>query len=353
MSNAGPGTPAHGLSTAELSPASFGIVMATGIVSVGAHLQGLALAARGLFALNIAFFAGLWLLTALRLWLHAGRFFADLIDHRRGPGYFTMVAGSAILASQCLLIAGAERAAIALFAVAALLWMLLTYAIFASFTIKQDKPTLDEGIGGAWLLAVVATQSLAVVAALLAPRLDAGQRLALDFFALSMWLWGGVHYTWTMALIFYRCTFFRLRPGDLSPTYWINMGAMAISTLAGSLLIVHSAESPLLSSLLPFLKGFTLLYWASGTWWLPMLLVLGLWRYVYARDPMRYEPQYWSVVFPLGMYAAATHEMGRALAISFLDGVLPLFLYAALAAWAIVAVGLAAATIQRIRTALR
>jgi tellurite resistance protein TehA-like permease len=195
MSNAGPGTPTHGLSTAELSPASFGIVMATGIVSVGAHLQGLALAARGLFALNIAFFAGLWLLTALRLWLHAGRFFADLIDHRRGPGYFTMVAGSAILASQCLLIAGAERAAIALFAVAALLWVLLTYAIFASFTIKQDKPTLDEGIGGAWLLAVVATQSLAVVAALLAPRLDPAERLALDFFALSMWLWGGVHYT--------------------------------------------------------------------------------------------------------------------------------------------------------------
>ena len=68
---------------------------------------------------------------------------------------------------------------------------------------------------------------------------------------------------------------------------------------------------------------------------------------------MRYEPQYWGAVFPLGMYAAATHEMGRALAISFLDVVLPLFLYAALAAWAIVAVGLAAATIQRIRTALR
>jgi len=349
MTDAGPGTPTRVLSTADLSPASFGIVMATGIVSVGAHLQGLTLAARGLFALNIGLFAGLWLLTALRLWRHASRFFADLVDHRRGPGYFTMVAGAAILASQCLLIAGAERAATALFAVAALLWMLLTYAIFASFTIKQNKPTLDEGIGGAWLLAVVATQSLAVVAALLAPRLDPAARVALDFFALSMWLWGGVHYTWTMALIFYRYTFFRLAPGDLAPTYWINMGAMAISALAGSLLIAHAADAPLLSSLLPFLKGFTILYWASGTWWLPMLLVLGIWRYVHARYPMRYDPQYWSVVFPLGMYAAATHEMGRALAIDFLDLVLPVFLYAALAAWGIVAIGLARATIQRIK----
>ena len=80
-----------------------------------------------------------------------------------------------------------------------------------------------------------------------------------------------------------------------------------------------------------------------------MLLVLGIWRYVHARYPMRYDPQYWSVVFPLGMYAAATHEMGRALAIDFLDLVLPVFLYAALAAWGIVAIGLARATIQRIK----
>jgi tellurite resistance protein TehA-like permease len=328
------------------------MVMATGIVSVGAHLHGMTVVARYLFALNIAFFASLWLLTAWRLCRHGSRFFADLVDHRRGPGYFTTVAGSAILGSQCLLIGGREQAAVALFAVAGLLWLLLTYTIFASFTIKRDKPTLEDGIGGAWLLAVVATQSVAVLAALLAPRRGPPERLALEFFALSMWLWGGMLYIWTMALIFYRYMFFRMRPSDLTPTYWINMGAMAISTLAGSLLI-DAPESPLLASLAPFLKGFTLFFWASGTWWLPMLLVLGIWRYAYARYPMRYDPQYWSVVFPLGMYAVATHEMGRALTIGFLDVVLPLFLYAALGAWAIVAVGLAAATVRRVRSALR
>ena len=50
------------------------------------------------------------------------------------------------------MIGGQERPAIALFAVAGVLWLLLTYAIFAAFTIKQDKPTLEEGIG-AFLLA--------------------------------------------------------------------------------------------------------------------------------------------------------------------------------------------------------
>jgi tellurite resistance protein TehA-like permease len=228
-----------------------------------------------------------------------------------------------------------------------------TYAIFAALTIKNDKPTLEEGIGGAWLLAVVATQSLAVLAALLAPSLGPPQRLPLDFFALSMWLWGGMLYIWMMSLIFYRYTFFKLRPSDLTPPYWINMGAMAISTLAGALLIGHAPDAPLLSSLLPFLKGFTLFYWASGTWWIPLLLVLGTWRYVYARFPMRYDPQYWSVVFPLGMYAVATHEMSRALAIGFLDGVAPLFLAAALAGWAIVAIGLFRAIARRVRAASR
>ena len=109
----------------------------------------------------------------------------------------------------------------------------------------------------------------------------------------------------------------------------------------------------MLGSLLPFLRGVTLFRWASGTWWLPMLVVLGTWRYVVARHPPRDDPQYWSVVFPLGMYAVATHEMGRALEIHLLDVVLPLFLDAALLAWAIVAVGLAAALLARARAALR
>jgi hypothetical protein len=48
-----------------------------------------------------------------------------------------------------------------------------------------------------------------------------------------------------ISLIFYRYTFFRFAPGDLSPPYWINMGAMAISTLAGALLIENAGDPSL------------------------------------------------------------------------------------------------------------
>jgi len=260
-----------------------------------------------------------------------------------------MVAGSAVLGSQFAVLDGNYRAASALWIVALALWVLLTYTIFTAFTVKEDKPTLDRGISGAWLLAVVATQSIAVLSALLASHSDVLHRREFNFLALCLWLWGGMLYIWMMSLIFYRYTFFRLAPGDLSPPYWINMGAMAISTLAGSLLIVNAPDAPFLLSITPFIMGFTIFYWATGTWWIPMLLVLGVWRYVYKRFPMRYDPLYWGAVFPLGMYAASTHEMASAMTFHFLDFLAPIFFYAALTAWALAFVGLLRSLARRRR----
>jgi tellurite resistance protein TehA-like permease len=330
--------PAAGL--AELAPASFALVMATGIVSIAARLQGFHVLSSVLFALNVGAWVVLCALTAARLVRYPTRMLQDLRDHLRGPGFFTTVAGTAVLGSQFAIFEVSVRAAFLLAALSALLWFVLTYAIFAALTLKEDKPPLDKGINGGWLLAVVATQSLAVLGALLAQQLPQPWRMELNFFALSMWLWGGMLYIWMMSLIFYRYTFFRLAPDDLTPPYWINMGAMAISTLAGSLLIANAPDAPFLQGLLPFLRGFTVLYWATGTWWIPMLLVLGLWRYGVKRYPLRYNALYWGAVFPLGMYSAATHQMTRALQIDFLDAIAPVFLVVALAAWAAAFAGL-------------
>src|SRR3546814_4627505 len=96
---------------------------------------------------------------------------------------------------------------------------------------------------------------MAVLAGLIALEVPQPLRVELNFFALSMWLWGGMLYIWMMSLIFYRYTFFEFSPADLSPPYWINMGAMAISALAGSLLIINAPDAPFLGSMLPFIKG--------------------------------------------------------------------------------------------------
>jgi tellurite resistance protein TehA-like permease len=338
----------------DLSPANFGMVMATGIVSLAAHFLAMPRIAHALFIVNLVAFAALWALNAWRAVRYPRALGGDLVDHLRGPGFFTWVAAAGVLGSQFAVLQADYRAASALWALALLLWLVFTYAIFAAFTVKEDKPPLERGINGAWLLAVVAPQSIAVLSALIAMHESAPFRQQLNFLALAMWLWGGMLYMWMMSLIFYRYTFFRLAPGDLTPPYWINMGAMAISTLAGSLLIVNSAQAPLLQSLLPFLRGFTIFYWATGTWWIPMLLVLGAWRYVHKRHPLRYDVLYWGAVFPLGMYAAATHEMALALDLDFLRPVAWAFFHVALAAWVLAAAGLAwslatAAAVRRSR----
>jgi tellurite resistance protein TehA-like permease len=335
---------------ADLSPAYFGMVMATGIVSLAAHLLGMPGIAQALFQLNVVVYVVLWVLTALRMVRHPRRFFGDMVDHLRGPGFFTTVAATSVLGSQFVLLTSNYRAGTLLWGAAILLWIALTYTIFTGFTIKERKPTLDQGISGAWLLAVVATQSIAVLSALLAAHIDQPGKLEMNFLALSMWLWGGMLYIWMMSLIFYRYTFFPFSPGDLSPPYWINMGAMAISTLAGSLLIINAPDAPFLLSLLPFIKGFTVFYWATGTWWIPMLVVLALWRHVYRRFPLKYDPLYWGAVFPLGMYAACTHEMIVAMGFDFLGFLPPLFLYFGLAAWTAAFTGLVFGLLRRVGT---
>lgn len=325
---------------AYLPPGSFGIVMATGIVSLGAHLMALPWIAHSLLLLNLILYPVLWVMNLIRLAKFPTRMVGDLTDHARGPGFFTLIAGSNIVGAQLVVLLPESGVGVVLWWIGSLCWMGLTYTIFTALTLKIQKPTLEKGISGTWLLSIVSTQSVAVLSSLLAAGTLPHWKLELNFLALAMWLVGGMLYIWMISLIFYRYTFFRLEPEDLVPSYWINMGAMAISTLAGSLLVTSAPEAPLLNALAPFIKGMTILYWVTGTWWIPILLILTLWRYGYRRYPIRYNSLYWAIVFPLGMYAVCTHMLSEALSIGFLDRISPVLFYLSLAAWVITFFGL-------------
>jgi tellurite resistance protein TehA-like permease len=327
---------AGGLAT--LHPAYFALVMATGIVSIASSLLRVPIVPKALFALNLLFFPALWAATLARALRHRARLIADLSHHGRAVGFFTVVAATCVLGSQFVVVAEAPRVGFWFWLGGIVLYVILIYSVFAALTVKQEKPALSEGLNGGWLVAVVAAQSVAVLGAQIAPSSDHPDRIL--FFALTMWLGGGMLYLWIISLIFYRYTFFTMAPSDLAPPYWINMGAAAISTLAGSLLIGSSDRSAVIVGALPFVRGLTLMWWATATWWIPMLLVLGVWRHGLRKFPLRYDPLYWGAVFPLGMYTAATLRLSQAIDAPFLAVIPRATIVAALGAWGLAFVGM-------------
>ena len=324
---------------ASLHPAYFAFVMATGIVSIAAKLLAIDAVAVALLWANGAFFLTLCALTILRIAWFPDRVRADVLHHGRAVGFFTTPAAICVMGSQALVVAGAWGLARMLWILGGAAWAVITYGILTVLTVKSEKPSLAEGINGGWLVAVVSAQSVSVLGTQLAPGFGDSAPHVL-FLSLVLWLGAGMLYIWIISLIFYRYTFFTLQPSDLAPPYWINMGAVAISTLAGALLVLAAPSWSVMQELMPFVKGLTLMFWATATWWIPMLVILGIWRHGYRKFPLRYDPLYWGAVFPLGMYTVCTVRLSQALDIPELMTIPHVFVYAALGAWALTFAGL-------------
>jgi len=293
--------------------------MATGATGIASQRRALPFLAMLLLAAAATSYGVLLLLTVVRLLRFPRALVRDMQDHARGPGFFTMVAGTCILGSLLLLRTGAEGVAWGLWGFALLLWVLVMYGFFVAVSVRRQKPSLTRGINGAWLLASVSTQSVAILTLLLP-------------FALSMHLIGCMLYLAIIPLIFYRLTFLPLSMDALSPPYWINMGAVAIATLAGATLLLEG-DPALISRFGSFLTGFTVFFWAVASWWIPFLIGLTLWRHAVARHPLAYDPSLWGMVFPLAMYTTATLRLAEALSLPALEALAAGFYWLALLAW--------------------
>jgi len=320
----------HGL--ADLYPGYFALVMATGIVSVAGYQLGFHQVARLLFLINIVAYGILSIQTFVRLVRFFPRLLADLGDYSRGPGFFTQVAATCVLGIQILTLTNNLLIPVLLWALAAALWFVLIYTFFAAITVRENKPTLARGISGAWLNTVVSTQAVSVLGTMVAAQFHGLQREVL-FFSLSMYLLGCMLYILIIALILYRFLFFSLTAPEFTPAYWIDMGAEAITALAGATLILAAPQSGFLQKILPFLRGFTLFFWVTGSWWIPLLLILTAWRYLWKGYPVTYEPRSWAMIFPLGMYPACTLQLIKAMDLTFLSWIPRFFIYISLLAW--------------------
>lgn len=323
----------------QLPPASFALVMATGIVSIAADLLGFSWLAVALFVINLLAFAVLSVMMLLRLTLFSSVVMRDLRMHGHGAGYFTIVAGICVIGVQVCLLGEAPGVAGILWVLAIMLWFGITYGFFTAVIVSQTKPSLSDGLGGIWLVASVATQAIAVLGTTISSAAGEADPTML-LLCLVFHLMGCMLYLNVIALIFYRLTFLPVTPESITPPYWINMGATAIATQAGANLLILGPQSALLTEVSPFVKGFTLFFWAAGSWWIPLLVCLMLWVHWRRRRPLVYTPVLWAAVFPLGMYTVSTYQLAQALELNELLLIPAITVYVALIAWSLTFLGL-------------
>lgn len=321
-----------------LAPGYFALVMATGIISVGLRLEGVLLPSTLLLYACGAAFVVLSVLTLARLVAHRPQIRDDFMDPRRGFGFFTLVAGANVLGAR-LAMEKHTGWTTALLVLALILWVVLGYVVpWTAVLGRSDRPVLTSA-NGTWFVWVVASQSVAVSAATLQPHAATWQRGPLAILAVFSWSVGVFLYAATGVFVALRLMLYELKPKDLTPSYWVAMGAAAITVLAGAR-IVEMASAPMVNATRGLVAGTSVVFWSFATWLIPPLVAAGWWRHRTHRVPLTYDATLWSMVFPLGMYAVAGIYLGKADHLPVVGTIGFVELWVALAVWVAVAVAM-------------
>lgn len=324
----------------ELNPSYFALVMATGIVARATRLDDALMLSDALLATALLAFLVMSGAYALRLaWYHR-EFAADARDPRRAFGFFTFGAAAGVLAAP-LAASGDVAPAALLLILAAAGWLLASYSVPLLAGGEQTLRPPLAGANGTWFVWIVGAQSVAVAATAFPPPLP----VALSALAICCWAIGVVLYLVVAVLVVTARLEFRLRPADPTAPYWVFTGATAISVLAGSQILRLRGDA-LAAAVHPVAAGLSVVLWAFGTWLIPLLVALAVWRHLLCRVSLRYEPAFWAVVFPVGMYGVASRALGAVLHVSWLVTLGRYEAWLALAAWAVVAAAMAVAALR-------
>jgi tellurite resistance protein TehA-like permease len=310
------------LADLEPSPDVFAAVMATGILSVAAanhHYREI--------SETMGILATLGLVVLLGLVVGTRRFAAwRFKDPDVTLRLFTFVAACAVLDSRL----ATQPILVWLLAVAALASWLVLIVVSARNMWARGWSALRDEAHGAWELASVGTSGLAIVATKVAVHTPAHGVL---YAAVPIWVAALGIYCLMTFLILWRTVAERQDRDGFEPDTWILMGGLAIATLAGDTL--HAVAPPWLAGPV---RAVTVVIWVAATLWIPPLIYFGLRRISRRPTILRFAGVWWALVFPLGMYSAASYAMAAETHRDALLTVSLVFFWDALAAWLIVVV---------------
>lgn len=310
--------------------------MATGIVSLALYQQSAEVLSAVLLVVAVAAYAVLLVLFAVRIVRFPRAVAADLSDSRFSFGFFTVVAGSNVLSVR-LALAGIVTPAVVLAVTGLVSWLVLGYLVPWMTFLGPRSGSQLETANGTWFIWSVASQSVAVAAGTLEFAVSGGALLGIV--AVFFWSVGIVLYGAAAIFLSLRVIVHGLRPEQFDPPYWVCMGAMAIAVVAGTR-IVGMESTPMVDAIRTLASGTTVVFWCFAAWLIPALVAGGIWRHGVKRVPLRYEPGMWSIIFPLGMFAVASTNLGRVDALPLVARVGELWVWVALPAWLAVAAAL-------------
>lgn len=311
--------------------------MASGIISVGMDLAGFGAISWVLLVICASAFVVLLSLTAWRFVAYRQATNDDFNDPRRAFGFFTFVAGTNVLGGR-LGIEGHYGATAVLLGLSGIAWLVLGYVVPWTAVLGREERPVVATANGTWFSWVVASQSVAVAAATIEPVFETGRR-ELALLAVLSWSVGVFLYAAAGVFVSLRLMLYSFGPEELTPPYWVSMGALAITVLAGAR-IVEMANAPMVDATRELIAGLAVVFWAFATWLIPVLVAAGWWRHVVRRVPLRYEATLWSIIFPLGMYAVAGIYLGDVDRLPVVGMIGKVGLWVAFVAWALVFVAM-------------
>lgn len=305
----------------EPSPDVFAVVMATGILSIAADQHHYRRISETLGALATVLLAALVVLVIGTVLRYAPW---DVADPDVTLRLFTFVAGCAVLDSR---LAETGAVVVGLGVVALVAWVVLAVLTVRNMVMTSWRGLRDRA-HGAWELGSVGTSGLAIVATQVVRHTP--QRWWFGV-AVAGWVAGLCIYALMTWLILWRAVTERQDRVGFEPDSWILMGGLAIATLAGD--SIHPLAGGWLAATV---RTVTVLTWAAATLWIPPLVYLGL-RHLNRRPGrLQFAGVWWAMVFPLGMYSAATAATATEIDQPSLRTVALVFFWNALGAWLIV-----------------
>lgn len=299
------------IATYSLDTRWFTPVMATVMVATVSQLYGLEAVAHYFFIASLVMFFAVLVFKAIRIVLFYKDSRNELLNLEKSLYFFTIV-GAINLVGVCLSkIFHLYTTASIFWYVAISFWLGISLALFSILFLyrKSEERKLEDIFHGGWFFAIVGTQSTAFLGIIVAGR--ATQYVTfIQLFSFALWSIGASLYLIFMVLTILRLVFYQFSNNTALSPYWMNIGAAALTALAGTTLYQHIqiVNGPFVD-FLTFLKGFSLFFWSFGLWWLPFLVIFAIRKQTYGSEGFVFSVGYWEIVFALGLYAHSTLQL--------------------------------------------